>query len=263
MKKTLKKPYERHEIVYQQMKKKGIRSWDLRDPKRRSEIEVVDRKFIYDILAKPWAPKKGKVLEIGCGTGPILRLVCKKGFSGLGIDISKTAITMAKEQSKGYNVKFKVADICTELLAKPETFDLVIDGHCLHCIIDAQERKKVLGNVFRLLKPGGLFIVLTMCLPIDRKALSNLFPQQRFINGIIYNPWEKAGEYQSSRIIAGKPFIATRYLGHWRKILTELQTAGFHLQQFQYLYPFKEEDIASGLGVAALVPQKKTTQTRG
>ena len=253
MKKLLKKPFVAHEIVYQQMKKKGIRSWDLTDRKRRSEIDVNDRKFLLDILRKPWSPKKGTALEIGCGTGPILRLVCKKGFSGIGIDVSRTAIAMAKEQSKGYKVQFKVADICGKLPAQPGTFDLVIDGHCLHCITDAKARKSFLKNIFRLLKPGGLFIVMTMCAPIDPKALSKM----KFINGIIYHPWDKAVQYAGARYFAGKSYIPTRYIGHWRKILTELRNAGFHLQLFQYIHPFKEKDIASGLGVAALAPKRK------
>jgi ubiquinone/menaquinone biosynthesis C-methylase UbiE len=252
MKNPIKKPYLEHETVYQQMLKKGIRSWDLRDPKRRAAIDGNDKKFLVSILGQPWAPKMGKVLELGCGTGPILRLICKKGFSGLGIDVSKTAVQMAKKQSKGSNIKYTLGDICNDLSIKPNTFDMVIDGHCLHCITDKQDRKIALQNVFRLLKPGGLFMVMTMCAPIDRKAFARMYPEQKLVDGIIYGPWDKSDEYTGIKTISGKRYIPTRYLGHCKEILAELERAGFHLQLFYYAYPYQENDICSILNVAAL-----------
>ena len=135
------------------------------------EILTDTKRFLADALAQPWAPKGGRVIELGCGTGPILRWICKRDFSGLGIDVSKTAIAMAKEQSRGLNVKFKQADICRIDAGKIGKFDLVIDGKCLHCIADADDRKKFLKNSFKLLKKAGVFIVMTMCCPADMKNI--------------------------------------------------------------------------------------------
>ncbi|MFB3894742.1 MAG: class I SAM-dependent methyltransferase [bacterium] len=248
----VKKPYLAHEIVYQQMFKQGIRSWDLRDRKRRAEIEVNDKKFLISILRQPWAPKKGKVLELGCGTGPILRLVCKQGFTGYGIDISNTAITMAKQQAKGLNIKYTVGDICRNIPAKPASIDIIIDGHCLHCITDTHDRKQAITNIYRLLKPGGCFIGMTMCEPIDRKAFEQECPGQKLVDGIIYNPWNKAAAYTGMKIISGKKYIPTRYLGDWKELLAEFETAGFHLQLAHYAYPVQKKDICSMVYFAAL-----------
>lgn len=41
-------------------------------------------------------------------------------------------------------------------------FELIIDGSCLHCLID-DERVIFFAEVRRLLKPDGLFVVSSMC----------------------------------------------------------------------------------------------------
>ncbi|WP_421611045.1 hypothetical protein [Bradyrhizobium ottawaense] len=43
-------------------------------------------------------------------------------------------------------------------------FDLVVDGNCLHCVIGA-ERALVLGEIRRIIRRGGMFLVSSMCGP--------------------------------------------------------------------------------------------------
>ena len=104
----MKKAYEGHEVVYRWMKKEGILVWGENGSRSTGKsCRPESNNFLKDVLSQPWAPKSGRVIEFGCGTGPLLRRVCKKGFSGVGIDVSKTAIAMAKEQSKGLDIKFR------------------------------------------------------------------------------------------------------------------------------------------------------------
>jgi SAM-dependent methyltransferase len=247
----MKKPYEGHEFVYRRLKKKGLLSWNEGQRIKGKPIDAETKRFLTDALAQLWAPKSGRVIELGCGTGPILRWICKKGFNGLGIDVSKTAIAMAKEQSKGLNVKFKRADICCIDTSKIGKFDLVIDGKCLHCITSASGRKKFFKNSFGLLKKGGLFIVMTMCSPIDRKIFSNFHKEQKLINHIIYLPYDKAREYKDFLKLNGKDYIPTRKVPHWKSILSEICDAGFKIQMFRYSKA-AGEDPCGDLSVAAL-----------
>ena len=235
------------------MKKEGILSWY--EISGRKVIDDDTKRFLVDVLSQPWAPKSGKAVELGCGTAPILRRICKRGFSGLGVDISKTAIAMARDQSKGLNIRFKKADICHFRTEKAREFDLAIDGHCLHCIIRPKDRKAFLKNTFQLVKKGGLFVVMTMCAPVERKVFSKLFPAQKLIDGIIYAPYDKANEneYEGCRIFDGQGFIPTRYLGHWRNILTEIRKVGFQPQLVRYNRP-ASQDPTGDLAVAALRP---------
>jgi SAM-dependent methyltransferase len=249
--KKMKKAYEGHEFAYRRMKEKGIRSWNEYSRVKYPEITADSKRFLTDALAQPWVPKNGRVIELGCGTGPILRWICKKGFNGLGIDVSKTAITMAKEQSKGLDVKFKQADICRIDAGKIGKFDLAIDGHCLHCITGADDRKKFFKNSFKLLKKRGVFIVMTMCCPADMKIFSDGHKEQKFINHTVYMPWDKAGQYEDFIAINGLDYLPTRKILHWKSILSEIRSAGFKIKMFRYNEMAGEEPCGD-LSVAAL-----------
>jgi SAM-dependent methyltransferase len=246
----MKKAYEGHEFEYRRMKKKGIRSWNER--LKYPEIIADAKRFLTYVLAQPWAPKDGMVIELGCGTGPILRWICKRGFRGLGVDVSKTAIAMAKEQSKGLNVKFKQADLCRIDTGKTGKFDLAIDGHCLHCIVRPEDRKAFLKNSFKLLRKGGLFIVMTMCSPANREIYSNVSKGQKLINHTIYFPYDKARQYENFITLDGRDYIPTRKVPHWKSILAEIRRAGFQIKLLQYGEAYGQEPFGD-LSVAALV----------
>ncbi|MDD5327969.1 MAG: class I SAM-dependent methyltransferase [Phycisphaerae bacterium] len=247
----MKKPYEGHEIEYKRMEKKGIRSWGERRRIKGKAIDKGAKRFLSEVLGQRWCPKGGRVIELGCGTGPILRLICKKGFSGLGIDVCKTAIAMAKEQSKGLNVRFKQADICGGDVKRMGKFDLAIDGHCLHCIIQPEDRKAFFENSFKLLKKGGLFVVMTMCSPANRRIFSDVCKGQKLINNIVYAPYDRAGEYEGFRKINGLDYMPTRKVPHWKSILSEIQKTGFKIKLLRYDEADEQEPFGD-LRVAAL-----------
>jgi SAM-dependent methyltransferase len=234
----MKKAYEGHEAVYREMKRRGVCSWDEHLPgqggHKRPAIDQDDQRFLVDVLAQPWAPSSGRAIELGCGTAPMLRWLCAKGFSGVGVDVSRTAIAMARAQSRGLGIRFKHADLCHGLPVKPATFDLALDGHCLHCIISATDRKAFLRNVRRLLKPGGLFLVLTMAAPVDRRALAKCCPNQILRQRTLYVPLRHAGDVVGARRINGQLYMPTRCIRHWKHILTELRRAGFRPQLLRY-----------------------------
>ncbi|HEG43305.1 MAG TPA: class I SAM-dependent methyltransferase [Phycisphaerales bacterium] len=229
-----KKAYEGHEVVYRWMKKEGIEVWGQKGSRTTGKSCIPEtNNFLKDVLSQPWAPKGGRVIELGCGTGPILRRVCKKGFSGIGIDISKTAIAMAKEQSKGLDIKFRQGDVCNLNVKSLGKFDLVIDGLCLHCITESKDRKAYLSNVFNILKDGGLFVLLTMCGPVDRKLFSQTCKGHKIVKKVVYVPFEDKS-YGRLAKFNDKTYLPSRYIGHWKDILSEARGAGFDLKLIRY-----------------------------
>jgi ubiquinone/menaquinone biosynthesis C-methylase UbiE len=91
------------------------------------------------------------VLDMGCGWGNNLKFLKDKGFSGVGVDISKTAIQHCK--SSGY-----IASVCdfSKLAFSDNSFDIVFDRQAIqHNTID--NIKKTLNEVKRVLKKGGVF----------------------------------------------------------------------------------------------------------
>ena len=253
----MKKVYEAHEREYRRMRAEGIQSWSQRS--KAWAIDPHDKRFLEDVFAQPWAPQGGRTIELGCGTGPLIRWLSKKGFTATGIDISRTAIEMAKALSKEYEVAYRVSDVCSLDPTDLGKYDLCIDGRFLHCITNLQDRKAVLRNVRHILMPGGVFILMSMCFPIDRRGFANLYKNQRILDNVIYVPAGNSEDFQDSRIINGKKYIPTRFVAHWQKLLSELRGAGFLPMLVRHNHCVLGEPVSS-LNVAALT--KRCTATR-
>ncbi len=98
-----------------------------------------------------WVPKKGRVLEVGCGSGRFTIPLAKRGIQIEGADLSEVLITKARNHSQS-KIPFHVFD----LLSPPESllgqFDAVIGFFILHHLC---HQNKTFKALFSLLKPGG------------------------------------------------------------------------------------------------------------
>jgi len=103
--------------------------------------------------------KPCKTIDLGCGTGNYAIYLASIGFYVTGIDISPTAIKIAKENAKKKGVKciFLVTDVLGNLDEVKETFDFAYDWELLHHIFPEQ-RKKYVENVYRILNPKGKYL---------------------------------------------------------------------------------------------------------
>jgi len=103
--------------------------------------------------------KPCKTIDLGCGTGNYAIYLASIGFEVTGIDISPTAIKIAKENAKkkGAKCNFLVTDVLGNLDEVKETFDFAYDWELLHHIFPEQ-RKKYVENVYRILNPKGKYL---------------------------------------------------------------------------------------------------------
>jgi SAM-dependent methyltransferase len=103
--------------------------------------------------------KPCKAIDLGCGAGNYAIYLASKGFDVTGIDVSPTAIRLAKENAgkKGVKCKFIVADVLGDLHEINDTFDFAYDWEVMHHIFP-EERKRYVENVHRLLNPGGKYL---------------------------------------------------------------------------------------------------------
>ena len=245
----MKKAYESHEDEYRRMESAGIKSWFRRN--RPWAIDPHDEHFLEDVFAQSWAPKSGSVVELGCGTGPLTRWLAGKKFRATGIDISRTAVRMAEAQSKKFRIEYRVADICTQAIAPPEKFDLCVDGRFFHGITDLKDRRAILAKIHRLLKPVGVFVLMSMCSPIEHAILTRKYPGQKILKNVIYYPCPETGRFSDAKTINGREYIPARFLGHWKFLLSELQQAGFQPSLIRFNRCLPEEPVSS-LNVAAI-----------
>jgi len=109
-----------------------------------------------------------KVLEVGCGIGTDLVQFAKAGAGVTGVDLSKTAVDLAKKNFSCYHVKGDIRVGNGEALDFPDdTFDVVYAHGVLQYTMDIQ---KMVNELHRVLKPGGQFIGMLY----NRKGWLNL-----------------------------------------------------------------------------------------
>ena len=99
-------------------------------------------------------PDHARVLEIGCGTGAISRIIARRpGVAQVvGVDPSSVLVAKARELATGIsNVSFEEAD-GRHLPMDEETFDAAV----LHRVVSHIPKPEcVLAQASRVLRPGG------------------------------------------------------------------------------------------------------------
>jgi ubiquinone/menaquinone biosynthesis C-methylase UbiE len=128
--------------------------WLMNNPMRRALMSFEARKL------KKMSGKDslGSILELGCGEGQgtrnILRLFSPSSIHA--IDLDPKMIARAKQRVADKRVNFAVGDAASLSFSKNASFDAVFDFAIIHHIPNWQD---CLSEVYRVLKPGGLFLL--------------------------------------------------------------------------------------------------------
>jgi len=97
--------------------------------------------------------KAKKMLEIGCGTGVLTCRFARAGADVTAIDITETAVSMARRNAEfqGLSVEVRHAD-AEHLDIADNTFDYIFSWGVLH---HTNDMNQAFREVSRILKPGG------------------------------------------------------------------------------------------------------------
>lgn len=207
--KQINRDYSLHDQLYQKRRAENKAGWDDADVIEQS------KKDINALLAMLSNLSNAKVLDLGCGAGNLSFYLEELGFEVYACDVSPAAIEWAADEAKrrGSGLTFKLCDASKGIGYDSDTFDIVLDNHCLHCII-GKDRDMYLREVCRVLKPSKYYLLSTMC---------NSSPEAQHIAD--FDPL--------SRCIVKRGF-AIRYIGYPSDITQEIMNAGFDVIHLEH-----------------------------
>lgn len=136
-----------------------------------SSLFEVDQRFVLQ-----HCPQPGRLLDLGCGTGRLLRTMAARGWWTLGVDLSAEMLRVAADEamSAGVPVQLLHANIAELDGLADRSFDAVA---CLFStlgmVMGGATRRRAIAHAFRLLRPGGRFIL--------------------HVHNLWFNAWDRAG----------------------------------------------------------------------
>jgi cyclopropane fatty-acyl-phospholipid synthase-like methyltransferase len=103
---------------------------------------------------------RGRVLDVGCGTGEHALLAASLGLEATGIDQAAAAIDRAREKAaqRGLEASFVVGNVL-ELAGLGERFDTVLDSGLFH-VLEDEDRQVFVDGLRAVVPAGGRYFLL-------------------------------------------------------------------------------------------------------
>ena len=118
---------------------------------RRSDFTYC---HLLPVLDRFLAPGR-RVLDIGCGAGPLSLYAADRGAEVLGIDIAENAVASCRESARRLGLderaQFRAADFAHK--APPGPFDAIV---CFEVLEHLPNDREAVAVIRRLLAPGGV-----------------------------------------------------------------------------------------------------------
>jgi len=162
-----------------------LKEWPRNPAERAAYVDVVFGSIApkYDLVSRllsSWQDRRWKVralgalpqngscrrlLDLATGTGAFPNLLRRAGFTGeiVGLDRNRAMLALAVRKC-GARVRLIQGDL-THLPFTDASFDAITMGYGLRYVEDT---RGTLGEIYRLLRPGGVFVCLDFGLPDNR-----------------------------------------------------------------------------------------------
>ena len=114
------------------------------------KVDEIEKGIFKDLLS---GIPRGKMLELGCGTGHWTDFLVENEFSVDALDASDEMLAIARSKNIDANFSFGNAE---KLLYKDNSFNAVSTFTMLEFVDDPQ---KVVSEIYRILKPSGWLVV--------------------------------------------------------------------------------------------------------
>ena len=117
--------------------------------------------YLFDQLLKGRFDPSMRILDAGCGSGRNLVYFLREGFDVCGVDTSPEAIAHVRALARALAPRLPEENFRRELVEKmsfgDESFDAVLSSAVLHFARDEAQWLASMREMWRVLKPGGIF----------------------------------------------------------------------------------------------------------
>ena len=190
------------------------------------------------------------LLDLGCGDGSLLSLLCSHYSKVLGIDGAEKMIEVARNKYPQLKESFLVCDITKQFPLLDNSYDIVL---CNMVLMDLENIESTIREIHRVLRQNGVFILTTThpCFSFVSHHSSN--PERRYIDNFHH---EKTLDTTFSS-------ICNNYHRPIHFYLQQLLQTNFEIKWFEEISIEKGKDSLSKYFLTAnamLIESKKNTK---
>ena len=162
--------YHEHLVDYAELKAKGLMSRGELYGNPNDFIDFSSKSFLIETLPRLDLKPNARVLELGCGTGPVACFLAQLGYQVHGIDVIPDAVDKAKAIAAEHrlDIRYEVLDVC-QLPHQGEPYQLVIDSFCSQGIVTDPDRNAMFSGIKSRLAKDGYFLMSCSVFEPDRE----------------------------------------------------------------------------------------------
>lgn len=145
--------------------------------------------YMIALLKENGVSGDSSVLELGCGTGTVTRMLAKEGYDCVGLDMSEDMLSIASEKTfeEGSQVIYTCQDM-RDFEVPYEVDGMISIGDSMNYITSVPDLESVFACVSENLKKGGVFIFDLKTIHFFRDILSdNTYAQNRDDSAFIWD----------------------------------------------------------------------------